>query len=225
MAQGKYIPGEWWKPQLFYVSATVNGSLRFYFFDAVVKAAHTREMVITKHPVQDGANIVDHAYSMPARLELEIVMSDAVVQYQPPASSRMMVGYSSDISKSKSAYQTFLSLQKARTLLQVTTRLDTYNNMLIQSIRPIEEHSTLYALKATIVLEEIIMAYVGTATRMERAFGPTTKGDLATIKPPDPVDAAVQAIVTGVNPADTIIANQLKPIIPTGWQSPDFGEH
>jgi hypothetical protein len=189
MAQGKYIPGNWWKPQLFFMTAQVNGSPVYFFFDAVVRAEHSQEMIITRHPVQDATNIADHAYRSPARLVLEIAMSDAVAQYMPLSSSQMSAPYTSDISKSKSAYRTFLDLEKQRAALQVTTRLNTYNNMIIQSLRPVEEQETLYALNCTMILEEILVAQIGTTTNMLIPLNPTQKG----LQPTEAVSSAIGA--------------------------------
>jgi hypothetical protein len=49
-----------------------------YFFDAILREDHTTQRRITEHPVQSGANINDYSYQMPARLILEIGMSDAM---------------------------------------------------------------------------------------------------------------------------------------------------
>ena len=58
-------------------------------------------------------------------------MSDAMESFDPDS-------WSSDTSKSVSAYQTVLDLLKNRTLCTLKTRLDTYENVLVESIRDVQ---------------------------------------------------------------------------------------
>lgn len=59
-----------------------NSFIGFYF-DAFLREDHELGIRITEHPVQNGANISDHAYSLPVRLTLEILVSDAMDQILP----------------------------------------------------------------------------------------------------------------------------------------------
>lgn len=127
-------------------------------FDAVFKVEHARHLRRTEHPIQTGPNsavgsITDHAYLLPARVTLEIGMSDAMASY----SSNL---WTSDPSKSVSAYQTLVSLMSARTLVTLTTRLQTYKNMLVESIVPSDSHKTRHGLRALVTLGEIFLAQV-----------------------------------------------------------------
>src|SRR6185312_8878860 len=86
-----------------------------FVFDAILRAEHSQELKHTEHPVQTGANITDHMYPMPARLVLEIGMSDAMDSYSPG-------NWSGNPSKSVSAYETLLNFQNNKNLLTITTR-------------------------------------------------------------------------------------------------------
>jgi hypothetical protein len=144
------------KPSVLGNGFTANRAT-FYYFDAVIRAEHSQDLEITRHPVQDKANISDHAYLLPVHIMLEIGMSDAMDRYAP-------TDYSSDFSKSVSAYKEFADLQKNRTRVSLTTRLATFDNLLIKSIRPVEDHTTKFALKATILFEQIITGRISTHT-------------------------------------------------------------
>ena len=124
-----------------------------YVFDAVLRAEHVQELRKTAHPVQTGVSMVDHAYLLPPQITLEIGMSDAMDSYIPGQ-------WSGTGSKSVNAYQTLLSLQQSRVFLTLTTRLKTYNNLLIDSVRPVETSETLHALRATVVFGGTIVASV-----------------------------------------------------------------
>src|SRR6185312_10091826 len=137
-----------------------------YAFDGVIRAEHQQEVVITQHPVQTGANISDHAFSKPARLTIEITMSDAMQSYIPGQ-------YGGSPSRSVSAYQTILDLQKKKSPFSVATRLRQYDNMLIREIRSEENVATRYGLKAQVVFEEIITPSTATATSSGITFNTT----------------------------------------------------
>jgi hypothetical protein len=152
-----------------------------YFFDAVISADHYTALRLTEHPVQSGASITDHAYAVPARVVLEIGMSDVMDSF-------VHGQYATSKSKSVSAYQTFVNIQKSRLPLQLTTHLQNYATMLIEDIRAADTNATFTGLKATIVLREIILATVSTTTVSARPdqSGITNKGTVQ----PAPVDPA-----------------------------------
>jgi hypothetical protein len=75
--------------------------LNNYVFDAVIRASHRRVLKKTQHPVMTGTNISDHAYIEPARLTLEIGMSDAMAAFA--SGGEWATGWNS---KSISAWQT-----------------------------------------------------------------------------------------------------------------------
>ncbi len=164
-----YRPPGWSNAQLFFLRATfatheadVDGvnivqKTVDYFFDAVLRADHSSDLAITRHPVQSGANVSDHAYMLPGRLALDIGMSDAMDRYTADS-------YTSDASKSVSAFKTLEDLQQKRMPLQVVTRLKTYNNMLIKSIRPVEDFKTRHALRAVVEFEQIIVGRIDRTT-------------------------------------------------------------
>jgi hypothetical protein len=153
-----------------------------YVFDAVIRISHNRRLKKTQHPVLTGANISDHAYIEAARVTLEIGMSDAMASF----SAGVWVGSST---KSISAWQIIKGLQVNKTLLTLTTRLDTYSNMLIVEANSPDENKTLTGLRATIVLEEIIAGSV--ASQPNSSARPQTTGSTA--------NGTVQG--TAINPA------------------------
>jgi hypothetical protein len=128
-----------------------------YFFDAVLRLHHEQRLHATEHPVQNGAAISDHAFILPSRVTLEVQFSDAMDSYL----SGQYTGYRS---KSVSAYQTFLNLRNLRIPLILTTRLDTYFNMLLEEIISDEDERTTYSWKGRLTLKQIFTATVQTQT-------------------------------------------------------------
>jgi hypothetical protein len=128
-----------------------------YFFDAVLRLDHVEEVVITSHPVQDGAAISDHAFAVPARVLLEVKFSDAQQSYN-------VNQYRGGTTKSIAAYQAFKSIKDQRLPCKLSTKLNTYNNMIIESMAAHETRDTIYSLHLSIRLQQIIVGTVSVNT-------------------------------------------------------------
>lgn len=129
----------------------------YYFFDAVFHETHTSSLRMTEHPVQTGANIVDHAYMMPLKLSLEIGMSDAM-------QSLVTSEWEGSYTKSVSAYQTLKTLQSNRLPLLVHTRLNKYENMVIDTITADDTYKTYGGLRATISMTQLLVGVIATVS-------------------------------------------------------------
>lgn len=159
-----YSPSVWGSglglQQLLMVKTNLGG----YFFDAVFSVDTEHSLTVTQHPVQTGANISDHAFVNPIRMTMQVGVSDAMAY-------RAGADYGGDgKTKSVQAYRLLCKLQELRTPMQVVTRLNTYQNMLIESIDVSDDVSTLCALKATVNLVQVVVVNVGTEKVSARAW-------------------------------------------------------
>lgn len=143
--------------ELIYVKTNIAG----YFFDAFMDMEHTSDMKITSHPVQQGANVADHAYLEPKMLTMRVKMSDAV---ESVISSQFTQAYT----KSVSAYRVLLELQASRIPFRVHTRLQAYENMLIKSIVAPDDVNTIYGLECTVTMQELLVAQTQTVKVSKR---------------------------------------------------------
>jgi hypothetical protein len=125
-----------------------------YYFDAVLSADHYTTRRFTDHPIQSGASVVDHSFQMPDRVILEVGYSDAMQSYQS--------GQFGGPSKSVSAYQQFVKLQKSGAQLQLSTRLQSYPVMGIEEIRASDNYITAHGAKFSVVFKQIIIANLAT---------------------------------------------------------------
>ena len=180
-------PQEWNDSQLVYAKTSVAG----YFFDAILKADHTTTLRATEHPVQNGASIVDHAYMLPARLTLEIGMSDCMDQF-------VNGQFSSNMSKSVSAYQILLQLQSDRQPMDIVTRLNDYSNMIIESIHAPDDVKTRDGLRCTVMFREIMMADVATVLASARPQASTAPA-ATTVQPTIPSGSILGAMEEKIN--------------------------
>jgi hypothetical protein len=145
-------------------STSSDTSSLIYVFDAILRAEHNRQLRMTEHPVQTGASISDHAFLLPSEVTLEIGMSDAMQAFTAGV-------FTSNKSKSISAFETLVALQEGAQPLTVTTRLATYQNMLIESIHALDTKATIAGLRATVVFREI---FTGTVTATPVSARPQT---------------------------------------------------
>jgi hypothetical protein len=143
--------------QLIYVKTNVGG----WFFDAFLRMDHTSKLKITEHPVQTGAAITDHAFLEPTTLTMEIGMTDVAKSIIPDQ-------FTGGWSRSVTAYQVLLELQRQRIPVQILTRLRLYKNMLIEVISVPDDYKTLYGLKVTVAFKEILVAQVTTVKISQR---------------------------------------------------------
>lgn len=160
-----------------------------YYFDAVMGLDHEQELRTTEQPVQNNAAIVDHSYLMPANLSLEIGMSDVMDRYSEGL-------YTSDSSKSVSAYQKFLELQASKAPLTVKTRLKTYENMVVANVRATDDNRSIHGLRATIRFRQILVATVSVRTVSARP-DQSISTDQGT-KQPEPVPSDLQNNLNGL---------------------------
>ncbi|WP_203421490.1 phage baseplate protein [Brevibacillus borstelensis] len=136
---------------LVYLKTNIGG----WFFDAFLRSTHTSRLTITEHPVQTGAAVTDHAFLQPKELTMEIGMSDVATGLVPGQ-------FTGGWSRSVQAFKVLQELQALRVPLQVHTRLGLYQNMLIEEISAPDDFTTLYGLRCTVTLREIIVAQVRT---------------------------------------------------------------
>jgi hypothetical protein len=147
------------------MTMTASGTTsQMYVPDAVMRVEHQQEAHITEHPVQTGANISDHAYAMPARVTLDIGISDAMAaytsSYAPNAVPWVGAAVSSKPSKSVNAFATISSWVTGRVLVTLGTRLKVYSNMMVESIAPEETNKTKTSLRCRVTFKQVFIANV-----------------------------------------------------------------
>lgn len=189
---GGYRPRQWGGglfPEMVYCRTNVGG----LFFDAVLSANTEHSAAITSHPVQWGAHISDHMYINPVTITMDIGMSDAMAS---------MVGgqWSGRDTKSVSAYRKLVDLMEAREPITVWTRLGHYDSMVIESISVMDDSTTLYGLRASVTMKQILMAYVATEKVSAREWtsgGGVNKGEVQPKESPKSVIKGIEDIAKG----------------------------
>lgn len=121
----------------------------FIIPDVVVEEVHRDQLVITDHPVEQGAAISDHAFKMPSEIEMRCGWSN---------STAGTTGYV------QAVYQELLALQQMRQPFSVFTGKRSYSNMLIRSLEVVTDEHSENALMVTVGLREIIIVSTTTTS-------------------------------------------------------------
>lgn len=112
----------------------------------VIEEDHQDALTITDHPVERGANITDHAFKQPARLDIQCQWSNTQASLFDFSESYI-----------NTIYLQLRNLQIARSIITVVTGKRVYNNMLIESIGTRTDKETAYCLPVQLSLREIII--------------------------------------------------------------------
>lgn len=135
-------------------SITSSGSEAIAIIPAVViSEEHDDEVTVTRHPVDQGAPISDHAYKNPSVLNVRFGWSDSSRLINSVLDTSILRGYLS----TKEVYEQLLKLMDNRELLTVSTGKRIYQNMLITKLSTSSTADTESALICDITFEEVII--------------------------------------------------------------------
>lgn len=134
-----------------FATFTTQRKISDFTAQVTVREDHTDDLTVTDQPVEQGAQISDHAFKVPARLTLLVGWSDSSDQSQGDDYTRAI-------------YARLLALQLTREPFSVTTGKREYENMLITSLGTTTTEDTEHALIATIGLREINIVQTQTTT-------------------------------------------------------------
>lgn len=118
--------------------------------DCTVEEDHTDDLTITGHPVEQGAQVSDHAFREPSVVVLSVGFSNSSVQA------------GGDESYVRNRYDDILTLQRSREPFTIVTGKRTYQNMLIRGIAVKTDQTTEAVLSARLTCREVIIVQTQT---------------------------------------------------------------
>jgi len=131
--------------------------------DTVLIEDHDNSVIITKNPVEAGVDITDHAIVEPKILFVRGAVTDtplraaAFGQLVDSVTGLFGTSTSSNITRSKNAYELLLELMEQREPFEVATGLKLYSNMLMTSLKTSQDKDTSQIVFLDMVFEEIII--------------------------------------------------------------------
>ncbi len=140
--------------------------------DASVAEEHTAANEITSHPVERGSNVADHIRPLPETISIEGIVSNTPIRADEVARAGEVPRGSPG--RAEAAFATLMELRDKGVLLTVVTKLRTYENMAIESLRIPRNARVGDALTFTVQLRRVRLAQLQTVTlKLETA---TPKG-------------------------------------------------
>lgn len=136
--------------------------------DVVITESHVGAVSVTEHPVEQGANISDHAQEKPDMLTMTAIVSNTpisrtkqtriidtglgqFVSNVPADQVQGVAGYA------EAAYARLRELKSARNLITVVTNLRVYTSMIIENLTVPRDSNTGDALSFSVQLKQVIV--------------------------------------------------------------------
>jgi hypothetical protein len=131
--------------------------------------SHYDELVITDHPVEQGAAISDHAYKRPVEVVIRAGWSNSGIPsvitnlievaalFTPLSEGTEFGANTSPFNYADQVYQQLLTLQATREPFTIVTGKRTYGNMLFKSLHVTTDEKTENALFCTAVCKQVIL--------------------------------------------------------------------
>jgi hypothetical protein len=116
-----------------------------FIADVTVREVHLDQLRIVDHPVEQGAEITDHAYKRPVRVTITVGYSN---------SSYQSLG---DPNYVQEIYAAFLALQSSREPFDILTGKRAYTSMLAETIRVETDQRSEDTLNMTVDCRQIIL--------------------------------------------------------------------
>lgn len=128
-------------------------------FDATVSESHTGKLEVTEHPVETGADVSDHARKAPDSLQISGIISDTPILLNIEDRQPSVEGTDPD-ARARAAYDEFRRLQDTAALLEVTTEMRLFSDMMIESISVSRDASKRHILDIGLGLRQFRRATV-----------------------------------------------------------------
>lgn len=136
---------------LFTDQVTIDGMV----FDAYLEMVQNNTVTVTSHPVQNGANISDHAYENPKEFEYLIGTTNSSMGKSLTNLSISLPIIGSD--RAVSAHEFLTDLQKSRKLVVLHNRYGDFD-VIITSVSTTDDNTTNDCMKARVHMKEVIIA-------------------------------------------------------------------
>ena len=178
-----------------------NRSIGGLIPNVTIEEDHTDSLTITKHPVQLGATIADHAYLNPQQLVMKVGWSDS-----SDITSELYSGtiFTEPINNVTDIYQAMLAIQASRLLIDVITGKRTYSNMLISKLQTTTNEDTENSLILVVTMEQVIIVPINAPSNtsqigtVNNQASPQSTADPLSLGNVQPVSNVTQSLVNSI---------------------------
>ncbi|SEI99030.1 hypothetical protein SAMN04244579_02722 [Azotobacter beijerinckii] len=140
---------------------------------ATLEEIATDRLQITEHPIEQGANVNDHAFKQPPEVVIRCGWSNsslaALVNGVKGLITALSGGDTFGSDYVSGVYNDLLALQESRIPFDVSTGKRTYKNMLMRSLSQTTDPTSENALMCTVVCRQVIIVQTRAATLPPRS--------------------------------------------------------
>ncbi len=129
-------------------------------FDATTREQHTGETRLTEHPVEEGSAVSDHALDQPDTLTLDVIISNNPIVLLASLNAQPIKAGGDPKTRAEEAYEEFDRLKRTAATLIVTTKLRTYEDMILVGLSTTRDASSDEILQITLSFREFRKATV-----------------------------------------------------------------
>ncbi|RQV01104.1 phage baseplate protein [Burkholderia cenocepacia] len=128
---------------------------------AAIEEVYSDEVIVTEHPVENGAPVNDHAFMRPREIlmkcgwsnaDYQALLGSAVASFDDTGANTMATGTYVD-----AIYSQLLKIQSVRLPIDVVTTRRKYSNMLITGLSVVTDQKSGAALMLTASLKQVII--------------------------------------------------------------------
>lgn len=160
-------------------------------FDATITERHSAKVSLTKHPVEDGANPVDHALEEPELLQLEGIFTNTPLSELDRQARGSRSGEPGVPGYALDQLNRLYRLKSSRRAVRVSTAVRTYFDMVLTSVDLPRDSRTGDAVRVSLTFEQV--RFVSSSrTRLTISARPSTV-------PKKPQEKVGQAKKTGTD--------------------------
>lgn len=134
--------------------------------DVTISELHSDSVTVTRHPVDTGASIADHAFREPAQLVCELGWSDSSTLLNS-AIAAVTSGFTKGLVTIKEIYEDLRQIMDNRELLTISTGKRQYQNMILTGMKTTTTVDTESCLITELTFEEVLIVEVQTKALAE----------------------------------------------------------
>ena len=105
-----------------------------YPIDVSLSETHDFESEVTEYPVESGSNVADNIRNKPIIVTMEGIVSNTPIGVLDSQTSTSAIARSSGIFPADDAYKRLLTIRDNRQPITISTSLDVFDNMVLQSL-------------------------------------------------------------------------------------------
>lgn len=163
--------------------------------DVTIEETHTDKLTTTKHPVERGAAVTDHAYKEPSLVTMRVAWSDSNTLIRSVVSGSL---FSGTINSANDLYKQMLDLQTSDQRFDLVTGKRTYSDMLLLQVRNTTDPSSENSLHLELEMEQQLVVQTSEVTlvQTDTQADPAATGAVQNAGTKQPIKAQAQSALS-----------------------------